>query len=57
MGINRRTLLAATGALLGMNLLAPAKVEHTPNDGAPLKSAAGLETETFNLFDFEGFAQ
>src|SRR5216684_3851488 len=42
MGMNRRTLLAATGALLGSSLL---------------KSASALAPETFNLLDFEGLAR
>jgi hypothetical protein len=57
MGMNRRTLLAATGALLGSSLLESAGVENALNKGTPLKSAADSATEAFNLFDFEDLAR
>jgi 4-hydroxymandelate oxidase len=57
MEMNRRTLLAATGALLGSSLLERAGVENAPNDGTPPKSASDSAAETFNLFDFEGLAR
>ena len=57
MGMNRRTLLAASGALLGSSLLKTAGGENAPNNGAQLKSASGSVPETFNLFDFESPAR
>src|ERR1041384_4389432 len=54
MRINRRTLLAATGALLGSSLLETAGSEKAPNTGKPPKSPT---PETFNLFDFEDLAR
>ena len=52
MAINRRTLLAATGALLGSSFLQRAG-ESAPNNGTPLKSSSDSAAEIFNLFDFE----
>jgi 4-hydroxymandelate oxidase len=56
MAMNRRTLLAATGALLGSSLLEGAG-ESAPNNGTPLKSSSDSAAEAFNLFDFEGLAR
>jgi 4-hydroxymandelate oxidase len=56
MAINRRTLLAATGALLGSSLLQRAG-ESAPNNGTPLKPFSDSAAEIFNLFDFEGVAR
>ncbi len=56
-GMNRRTLLAASGALLGSSLLKTAGVENAPDNATPPKSASGSAPETFNLFDFEGLAR
>jgi 4-hydroxymandelate oxidase len=55
--MNRRTLLAATGALLGSSLVKAARGEDRPNNDKPLKSASGSAPETFNLFDFEALAR
>ncbi len=55
--MNRRTLLAATGALLGSGLLAPADQDNAPNKATPMKSAPGSSPEAFNLFDFEVLAR
>ena len=54
--MNRRTLLAATGALLGSSFLPRAK-EKAPDNGTPLKSSSESAAEIFNLFDFEGAAR
>src|SRR5260221_14695100 len=56
MAMNRRTLLAATGALVGSSLLKTAAVENASDKGTP-KSASGAPPEAFNLFDFEGLAR
>src|SRR5690242_20856393 len=55
MGMNRRTLLSATGALLGSSLLERAGAENAPSP--PLKSDSDSAPETFNLFDFESLAR
>jgi 4-hydroxymandelate oxidase len=55
--MNRRTLLTATGAVLGSSLLNTVRAENSPNNDAPLKSASGSTPETFNLFDFEALAR
>jgi 4-hydroxymandelate oxidase len=57
MGMNRRTLLAATGALLGSSLLKTAGRENASNDSMPPKSASDSAPETLNLFDFENLAR
>ena len=57
MRMNRRTLLTATGAVLGSSLLNTVRAENSPNNDAPLKSASGSTPETFNLFDFEALAR
>src|SRR5205085_565332 len=57
MRMNRRTLLAASGALLGSSLLKTAGVENAEGNGTQLKSASGSTPEAFNLFDFEGLAR
>ena len=56
MAMNRRTLLSATGALLGSSLLEQAR-ESAPNNSTPLKSSSDSAAEAFNLFDFEGLAR
>jgi len=49
MGMNRRTLLAATGAMLGSSLLETVGAENAPNNGKPLKSASGSAPENLQL--------
>jgi 4-hydroxymandelate oxidase len=57
MAMNRRTLLAASGALLGSSLLKARAGENPPEKGLPQKPASGSEPETYNLFDFENLAR